>query len=342
MYIKKNWLCILGLTLLFPLIPSLSLALPEAGLAETFETLAKPYFEEGHAYIMNTHDNVQIHYRVFPASQNPAKGNLLIVSGRNEFMRKYAELIYDLKDSGYTIYIYDHRGQGESARLLADPLKGHVGRFQDYVNDFNQFIYEVVRPQPNDKLYVLAHSMGAAAVTRFATLSPGVITAFVASSPMYKINTGDFLRPVSFALLDTLISMGQGDNYVPGLGPKGWFKSFQQKYFTTSMSRKAYADRELSLRPELAVEGPTNRWVYEAILNSYLLESWAHRFETPTLILRAENEFVVDPKAEEDFCRRAKSCQISFMPGSKHEVLMEQDFIRDRALTEALEFFEQY
>ena len=44
----------------------------------------------------------------------------MVVNGRTEYAEKYAELFYDLKDLGFSLYIYDHRGQGLSSRLLAD------------------------------------------------------------------------------------------------------------------------------------------------------------------------------------------------------------------------------
>jgi len=55
-----------------------------------------------------------------------ARGALVVVSGRTEYAEKYAELFYDLKDLGFSLYIYDHRGQGLFGRLPADRAKGHV------------------------------------------------------------------------------------------------------------------------------------------------------------------------------------------------------------------------
>ncbi len=60
---------------------------------------------------------------------------VVICPGRIESYVKYAELAYDLFHLGFDVLIIDHRGQGRSGRLLADPHLGHVNRFNDYVDD---------------------------------------------------------------------------------------------------------------------------------------------------------------------------------------------------------------
>jgi len=50
---------------------------------------------------------------------------------------------------GFDVLIIDHRGQGRSGRLLADPHLGHVNRFNDYVDDL-ALEYEVIKDTPFD------------------------------------------------------------------------------------------------------------------------------------------------------------------------------------------------
>lgn len=64
---------------------------------------------------------------------------VVICPGRIESYVKYAELAYDLFHLGFDVLIIDHRGQGRSGRLLADPHLGHVNRFNDYVDDLAAF-----------------------------------------------------------------------------------------------------------------------------------------------------------------------------------------------------------
>ncbi|WP_438876507.1 alpha/beta fold hydrolase, partial [Bacillus cereus group sp. Bce039] len=65
---------------------------------------------------------------------------IIIVNGRIESACKYQELFYDLFHQGYDIYSFDHRGQGLSERLIADPQMGYVEQFDDYVRDMDELI----------------------------------------------------------------------------------------------------------------------------------------------------------------------------------------------------------
>ena len=80
--------------------------------------------------------DVDIYYRKFEIKP-PAEevGAIVISNGRTESMAGYPELIWDLHQQGYSVYILDHRGQGFSTRLLPDPQKSYVEKFEDYVDD---------------------------------------------------------------------------------------------------------------------------------------------------------------------------------------------------------------
>ncbi|WP_204328396.1 alpha/beta hydrolase, partial [Stenotrophomonas maltophilia] len=68
----------------------------------------------------------------WPTGRVGAKGTVCLLQGRAEFIEKYYETIGDLRRRGFAVVAFDWRGQGESARDVADPHKGHVGRFGHY------------------------------------------------------------------------------------------------------------------------------------------------------------------------------------------------------------------
>ena len=57
----------------------------------------------------------EIRYRKFEVENQ--KGAIVISSGRTECMLKYKEVVFELTKEGYSVYIFDHRGQGFSDRL---------------------------------------------------------------------------------------------------------------------------------------------------------------------------------------------------------------------------------
>ena len=74
-------------------------------------------------------DDVTIRYVQFT---DPAHDKVLVISsGRSESYVKYPEVLYDFFHLGFDVFIMDHRGQGLSGRMLDDPQKGHVERFDD-------------------------------------------------------------------------------------------------------------------------------------------------------------------------------------------------------------------
>src|SRR4030095_13442910 len=91
---------------------------------------------------------LQIKYITFvQPDMSSAKGAIVIASGRTEAYLKYKELIFDLWNNGYSIYIHDHRGQGSSDRELgvkSSPQKGHVEKFNFFVSDLRKFVTDVV------------------------------------------------------------------------------------------------------------------------------------------------------------------------------------------------------
>lgn len=94
------------------------------------------------------------------------KGSIVLSPGRTESSLKYAEFAYDFIQKGYSpIFIIDHRGQGLSPRALENTNKGFVAEFSHFVDDFEDFVNQVVltdKKTNREKLYLVGHSMGVA------------------------------------------------------------------------------------------------------------------------------------------------------------------------------------
>ncbi len=74
----------------------------------------------------------------------------MISSGRTEAAIKYKELILDLYKNGYSVYIHDHRGQGQSGRMTEDPQMGYIENFQYYIDDMKYFHDAYVKPKDHE------------------------------------------------------------------------------------------------------------------------------------------------------------------------------------------------
>ncbi|MCA2978472.1 MAG: alpha/beta fold hydrolase, partial [Myxococcaceae bacterium] len=144
------------------------------------------------------------------------KAAVVLLTGRTEPVRKYAELLDDLNRAGFSTFAMDHRGQGASGRMLPNPQKGYVGSFDDYVTDVHTFISTVVRPATDKKVFVVAHSMGGAVAVLASDLYPTDADGMVLSSPMLEINTGGFPAPIASTLGAAACGATDGSDYAVG------------------------------------------------------------------------------------------------------------------------------
>ncbi|WP_394202813.1 alpha/beta fold hydrolase [Shewanella waksmanii] len=265
------------------------------------------------------------------------KGTIVISNGRVESYIKYHELMFDLYQAGYQIFALDHRGQGLSTRITPNPHQGHIEQFSHYIEDFSQFIDEVVLANAQAKLYLVGHSMGGCIGSLYLQHKPNVFHAAVFSAPMFGIRlpiNRQFIR-----WLARLLTNRKHPNYV--LGGKDYAPSpFKGNDLTHSQARyedylRIYADD-----PRLQLGSPTNHWLVEAIDASERAVLAAKETPVPKLILQAAEDTIVDNQAQ-NRCQ-SQHCQIVTIENARHEVFMEQDKPRNIALSQLLQFLEQH
>ena len=161
----------------------------EANFAELNQSVIQPFWQnQVQKGSLQSSDGLTLAYSyVIPAQ---AKATILLIQGRTESMMKYHELMWELSQQGYAVFTMDHRGQGLSDRMLENREKGHVEKFQQYVDDQQVFINTVVlSKQTSGQLLLLTHSMGGAVGSLLLAQQPTLFKAAVLSSPMHMPNT---------------------------------------------------------------------------------------------------------------------------------------------------------
>ena len=145
-------------------------------------------------------------------SHLPGPGRtVLILGGRTEFVEKYAETFIDLQRRGFAVVTHDWRGQGLSGRLLANPHKGHVGAYEDYIADLDTVIDARIPADQHGHIIVLAHSMGGHVALRYLHDRPGLIERAVLSAPMVDIFDHFAARLFATGLARAAIALGLSD-----------------------------------------------------------------------------------------------------------------------------------
>ena len=137
----------------------------------------------------------KLHYGfVIPEQAHTA---IVISSGRIEGLDKYQELIWELYNNNFAVFIFDHQGQGRSYRALKNAHKGFVKQFSDYTQDLSLFDTEIVKQHWQGKKIILGHSMGGAiAFDYIARYSHDYSGAFL-SAPMFDVYTKGIPKPIA-------------------------------------------------------------------------------------------------------------------------------------------------
>ncbi|WP_144214407.1 alpha/beta fold hydrolase [Shewanella donghaensis] len=286
--------------------------------------LCKDNIELAYAYIHNSRSNKAI----------------VISSGRVESYLKYKELMFDLYQHGYSLYILDHRGQGLSSRTTKNPHQGHIDTFQTYIDDLNNFVEQVVKPNDHEDLYLVGHSMGGTIGTLYMSQNPTTFKAAVFSAPMYGIQL-PFNRALvrSLASLLNTYSPLKEPNYIIG-GKDYNITDFADNELTNSQERYQQILMIYRENKDIQLGSPTNNWLLEALDAADKATQAAAVSIKPILVLQATDDTIVDNNAQD----RAENnlCQLKRINNSRHEIFMETDEVRNQALTSLTGFFEQH
>lgn len=283
---------------------------------------ALPYYEAGTAGTFTGAEGVTIAYQAFPRG---ARDALVIAPGRTEGSHTFIQLVYELRDAPYDIYVIDHRGQGASGRLADDPLKGHVDHFQYYIDDYAQLVDEVVQPARYDHAFALGHSMGGAITLGYAEQHPETFDAIALSAPMLQINSG----PLDEATLLDYASHVEPLDTIPDLDVSG--------LLTNDPTQLDLLYETTRIFPERNVGPATYHWVAESIQAIRTIRTT--QLPTPTLLFQAGTDDVVVPAAQTAFCSSVPSCELVSYPHSRHELLFAEAPVRDDLIARMLAHF---
>ena len=337
-FCKNSLSLFLGPTLSI-LVSCSALAIREREFASQYQNKVSPFYENmGRACQFSGAEGVLIRCRVFV---NPtAKASVVVAGGYTEDMHKYAEAAYDLFAEGYSVFLFDHRGQGYSQRLLADPLVASIDDFENLVADLHNYVIQVVKKDATEPVFVLAHSMGGAVAAQDIENYPNDFKAAVLAAPMFQINLRGWPESVALFWLRVQAFFGRDDNLVDVLRDPAAY-SFEENVVTHSRIRYETHRQILRAEPSLKIYGQTQRWVRKAIEGSRQARNDATSARVPILLFQAETDAYVISDGQNEFCKNARHCHVLQIPGSKHEILQESDKARDTAFAAMLEFFKE-
>jgi lysophospholipase len=272
------------------------------------------------------------------------RGSLLFMAGRGDAYEKYLETLDYWHRRGWRVTAMDWRGQAGSGRFGADDVTGHIDDFAIWVADLAAFWEDWEKSTPGP--HVLAgHSMGGHLVLRAIAEGKVDPVAVVLSAPMLGfLNSG---VPAGLMQIVAKLMRRIGD---PRRTAWKWSEKPGQLPANRASLLTHDADRYgdevwwRERRPELAMGPGSWGWVERAyasmrgLTRSGVLE----KITLPIMIVATSSDRLVDNTAIERAARRMPRAQLMvFGQEARHEILREEDVVRDRAIAAIDDFLDR-
>ena len=269
-------------------------------------------------------------------AQTP-RGRMLFQTGRGDIFEKYLETFAHLHASGWSVTAFDWRGQGGSGRLSSDPHVGHASDYGVFDADLAAFWSDWSAEDAGHGLprVILGHSMGGMMVMRALADRSIQPDAAILVAPMIGLR-GPFGAAFSATIARWIAGRGDPARAAWRSNERPGSVASRQSLLTHDADRYSDEGWWQAAHPELVLGPPSWAWLAEGFAGAATLatDGRVESITTPVLMLIAEADKLVDPRAALRLAARLPNAQVvRFGPKSAHEILREADGVRDRALS---------
>ena len=284
--------------------------------------------EGGRAWWLRARDSTRLRIASWPAPTG-GKGTILMFPGRTEYIEKYGRLAKDMAARGYGMVAVDWRGQGLADRPAHRRDMGHVVSFDEYREDVEAVRAALEKLNPPKPWFLIAHSMGGAIGLR--ALYDGLpVAGVIFSAPMWGIRMSGFLKAISGVVMGLSKSLGLDTSFAPTTGPAAPME-FADNPLTNDREMFDYMEGQVARHPELALGGPSIRWVNAALKETETLMAMDPP-DLPMLVLLGTDERIVESSAILARAATWPGCKLHKVERGRHEVLMESPDMREPLL----------
>lgn len=248
------------------------------------------------------------------------RGTAIVCPGRSEFIEKYFRVAHELQARGFAILILDWPGQGLSDRLLQDWSKGHVDRFETYMEVLAKAldIFKAQLPRPH---VFLAHSMGGAIALAAMAENLVKVDAAAFCAPMWGIRKPFF----GFSrLVWAMRVLGRTNDYAQQPEPPETFET----NIVTYDREHWQMNRDLTDKmPDLLLGPVTWGWLGASlqVFTIFAKADKIQRLNAPIMIATAKDEKLVENESHRRIAALLPDCEHITVEAARHEILMETE-----------------
>lgn len=265
------------------------------------------------------------------------RGRMLFQTGRGDIFEKYLETFAHLHAQGWSVTAFDWRGQGGSGRLSSDPHVGHASDYRVFDADLAAFWADWSAEEAGGDVprVVLGHSMGGMMVMRALAARAIDADAAILVAPMIGLKA-PFGATVSARIARWIAGRGDPARAAWRSNERPGSVASRQSLLTHDADRYSDEGWWQAAHPDLVLGPPSWAWLAEGFAGAAALatDPRVESIDTPVLVLVAEADKLVDPRAALRLAARLPDAQVVRFGGeSAHEILREADEVRNRALS---------
>jgi len=261
---------------------------------------------EAAEHAMKSWDGTELFYRAWIPRETTDKAILLFHRG-HEHSGRWQQTVDLLGLKDIAVFAWDARGHGRSPGE-----RGAANNFTDVIRDVDAFAHHISKDYkiPLENMIVLAHSLAAVSVAAWVHDYAAPIRAMILATAAFRVK---LYVPFAVPLLrmkQRLFGPGQVKSYV------------KSKFLTRDHAQAAQYDSDPLIFKQIAVNvlldlnDTANRLVADA-----------GAIQTPTLMIGAGRDWVVNLKAQVEFFKRLSSPlkEIEIYPAAYHAIFHDQD-----------------
>ncbi|NOQ23938.1 MAG: alpha/beta fold hydrolase [Bacteroidales bacterium] len=247
-------------------------------------------------------DGMKLSGYIWEPKESP-KAIINLVHGFGEYSERYDQWAMRFTEKGFLVHAIDYRGHGRS-----DGRRGHVSKFDDFLNDIDVLVKESKKLYPELPQYIYGHSLGGNIVTNYILKREHEFKGAIISSPWYKL---------SFELSAFMLFIARIMNKI--------YPKFTQK---STLELKALShDKDIVdsyITDALVHEKISARMFFEIYkAGDWVLKS-ADKINLPLLIQHGNDDNVTSYKASKEFAEKGidlnKDVTYKEWPGLYHEL----------------------
>jgi alpha-beta hydrolase superfamily lysophospholipase len=253
-----------------------------------------------------THDGKELYLQAWMA--DAPKAAMLLVHGLGEHSSRYLHLVEKLNEAGVSVFTFDGRGHGKSAKDKPDAFFESA---DVYLKDIDALFGKVKSYSPGLPAFIYGHSMGGGLVAGYVLKYKPEAAGVVLSSPAIKEAEGTSKILIA---LSSMIS-----KYFPKL------KAL--KLDANKVSRIPEEVQKYLQDPLVYTEAIPARTGYELLQLMNYIQGNASEFNLPVLLIHGSDDGLTNPKGSELLFEKAKSADktLKIFPGGYHELINDLD-----------------